>query len=164
MHGVGVRWSWPPTGTANTPKLCCENRDQHTAKDSPFAYTFVPDSRYCSIYSFYFSAFFPAFYAAPHQTICDYVVKTSIVTWDGTRVNLTREEDPKDLEQSIVHFGLLGVTVCELYVSSEHGHGTVPVLNTNKRVLCARYIIFCFRANRDFWPIEETSFVAPHRH
>lgn len=48
------------------------------------------------------------------QTICDYVVKTSIIKWDGTRVNLTRDEDPEGFANKIVHFGLLGVTVCEL--------------------------------------------------
>lgn len=60
----------------------------------------------------------PRIYVAFHQTICDYVVKTSIVTWDGTRVNLTREEGPEEFAQSIVHFGLLGVTVCEIHMLS----------------------------------------------
>lgn len=46
--------------------------------------------------------------------MCDYVVKTSIIKWDGTRVDLTREEDPEGFAKKIVHFGLLGVTVCEL--------------------------------------------------
>lgn len=45
------------------------------------------------------------------QTVCDYVVKTSIIKWDGTRVNLAREEDPEGFAKKIVHFGLLGVTV-----------------------------------------------------
>eukprot|EP00904_Undaria_pinnatifida_P002571 jgi/Undpi1/12314/HiC_scaffold_5.g01990.m1 len=45
------------------------------------------------------------------QTICDYVVKTGIITWDGTHVNFSREDNPEEFAQSIVHFGLLGVTV-----------------------------------------------------
>lgn len=46
-----------------------------------------------------------------HQTICDYVIKTSIIKWDGTRVDLTREEDPEGFAEKVVHFGLLGITV-----------------------------------------------------
>eukprot|EP00904_Undaria_pinnatifida_P002572 jgi/Undpi1/12315/HiC_scaffold_5.g01991.m1 len=45
------------------------------------------------------------------QTVCDYVVKTSIIKWDGTRVDLSREADPEGFAKSIAHFGLLGVTV-----------------------------------------------------
>eukprot|EP00904_Undaria_pinnatifida_P002573 jgi/Undpi1/12316/HiC_scaffold_5.g01992.m1 len=45
------------------------------------------------------------------QTVCDHVVKTSIIKWDGTRVDLTRDSDPDRFAKSIAHFGLLGVTV-----------------------------------------------------
>lgn len=48
------------------------------------------------------------------QTLPDYVMKTSIVKWDGTQVNLTRAEDPRGFAIKAMHFGLLGVTVCEL--------------------------------------------------
>ena len=55
------------------------------------------------------------------QTVCDYVVKTSIIKWDGTRVDLTREEDPDGFAEKIVHFGLLGVSVCELLPEDIYG-------------------------------------------
>ncbi|CAM9428981.1 unnamed protein product [Laminaria digitata] len=49
--------------------------------------------------------------AGKTQTVADYVVKTSIIKWDGTRVDLIREEDPEGFAEKIIHFGLLGVTV-----------------------------------------------------
>ncbi|CAN0101125.1 unnamed protein product [Pylaiella littoralis] len=45
------------------------------------------------------------------QTVCDYVVATTIMKWDGTTVRLTRAEDPQGFALKIAHFGLLGVTV-----------------------------------------------------
>lgn len=59
------------------------------------------------------SCVFPCDYRPFYQTICDYVLKTSIVGWDGTSVDLTREEDPENFAELIAHFGLLGVTVGE---------------------------------------------------
>ena len=53
------------------------------------------------------------FYLPFYQTVCDHVVKTSIIKWDGTRVDLTRDSDPDRFAKSIAHFGLLGVTVGE---------------------------------------------------
>lgn len=47
------------------------------------------------------------------QTVCDYVVATTIIKWDGTTVVLTRAEDPEGFALKIAHFGLLGVTVGE---------------------------------------------------
>lgn len=47
------------------------------------------------------------------QTLPDYVVKTSIVKWDGTQVNLSRAEDPTGFAVCVPNFGLLGVTVGE---------------------------------------------------
>lgn len=38
-------------------------------------------------------------------------MKTTIIKWDGTRVDLTRAEDPEGFALKIIHFGLLGVTV-----------------------------------------------------
>ncbi|CAM9157892.1 unnamed protein product [Scytosiphon promiscuus] len=45
------------------------------------------------------------------QTVCDYVVATSIIKWDGTREELRRADDPKGFALKVAHFGLLGVTV-----------------------------------------------------
>ncbi|CAM9622675.1 unnamed protein product, partial [Ectocarpus sp. 8 AP-2014] len=45
------------------------------------------------------------------QTVCDYVVATTIITWDGKRVELSRVDDPEGFALKIAHFGLLGVTV-----------------------------------------------------
>eukprot|EP00752_Nemacystus_decipiens_P008514 g7603.t1 len=45
------------------------------------------------------------------QTVCDYVVATTIVKWDGTVEKLSRAEDPVGFAKKIAHFGLIGVTV-----------------------------------------------------
>eukprot|EP00903_Cladosiphon_okamuranus_P006469 g6329.t1 len=45
------------------------------------------------------------------QTVCDYVVATSILKWDGTLVKLSRADDPEGFAKKIAHFGLLGITV-----------------------------------------------------
>ncbi|CAM9160347.1 unnamed protein product [Ectocarpus sp. 6 AP-2014] len=45
------------------------------------------------------------------QTVCDYVVATTIITWDGKKVELSRVDDPEGFALKIAHFGLLGVTV-----------------------------------------------------
>lgn len=50
---------------------------------------------------------------ARFQTVCDYVVATSIIKWDGTRKELVRADDPKGFALKVAHFGLLGVTVGE---------------------------------------------------
>lgn len=47
------------------------------------------------------------------QTVCDYVVATTIITWDGKRVELSRVDDPEGFALKIAHFGLLGVTLGE---------------------------------------------------
>lgn len=47
------------------------------------------------------------------KTVCDYVVATSIMKWDGTLVKLSRADDPEGFAKKIAHFGLLGVTVGE---------------------------------------------------
>ncbi|CAM9747545.1 unnamed protein product [Pylaiella littoralis] len=49
--------------------------------------------------------------AGKTQTLPDYVLKTSIVKWDGTQVNLSRAEDPTGFAVCVPNFGLLGVTV-----------------------------------------------------
>lgn len=48
------------------------------------------------------------------QTLPDYVIKTTIVKWDGTQVHLSRERDPTGFALCVLSFGLLGVTVGEL--------------------------------------------------
>eukprot|EP00903_Cladosiphon_okamuranus_P014134 g13135.t1 len=45
------------------------------------------------------------------QTLPDYVLKTSIIKWDGTQVDLSREDDPTEFALCVPNFGLLGVTV-----------------------------------------------------
>lgn len=45
------------------------------------------------------------------QTIPDYVLKTSIVKWDGTQVDLVRADDPAGFALKVLSLGLLGVTV-----------------------------------------------------
>lgn len=47
------------------------------------------------------------------QTLPDYVIKTSIIKWDGTQVNLCRSEDPTGFAVCVPSFGLLGVNVGE---------------------------------------------------
>ena len=47
------------------------------------------------------------------QTVCDYVVATTIIKWDGTLVKLSRADDPEGFAKKIAHFGLLGVTLGE---------------------------------------------------
>ena len=49
------------------------------------------------------------------QTLPDYVVATSIIKHDGTQVDLRREDDPEGFALKVVHFGLLGITICEIY-------------------------------------------------
>lgn len=45
--------------------------------------------------------------------MCDYVVATTIIKWDGTLVKLSRADDPEGFAKKIAHFGLLGVTLGE---------------------------------------------------
>ncbi|CAM9282114.1 unnamed protein product, partial [Hapterophycus canaliculatus] len=45
------------------------------------------------------------------QTLPDYVIKTTIIKWDGTEVNLSRAQDPTGFALCVLSFGLLGVTV-----------------------------------------------------
>lgn len=47
------------------------------------------------------------------QTLPDYVVKTTIIKWDGTQVDLCRADDPAGFALKVLHFGLLGITACE---------------------------------------------------
>eukprot|EP00904_Undaria_pinnatifida_P008489 jgi/Undpi1/4770/HiC_scaffold_18.g08123.m1 len=49
--------------------------------------------------------------AGKTQTIADYVLKTSVVKWDGTQVDLVRADDPAGFALKVLSFGLLGVTV-----------------------------------------------------
>lgn len=45
------------------------------------------------------------------QTLPDYVVKTSIIKWDGTQIDLNRADDPTGFAICVPNFGLLGVTI-----------------------------------------------------
>lgn len=47
------------------------------------------------------------------QTVADYVIETSILKFDGTQVDLRREDDPENFALKVGHFGLLGITICE---------------------------------------------------
>lgn len=47
------------------------------------------------------------------QTLPDYVVKTSIIKWDGTQIDLNRADDPTGFAICVPNFGLLGVTIGE---------------------------------------------------
>ena len=39
------------------------------------------------------------------------MLKTSVVKWDGTQVDLVRADDPAGFALKVLSFGLLGVTV-----------------------------------------------------
>lgn len=54
-----------------------------------------------------------AFSCSSIQTLPDYVVATSFIKYDGTRVDLKRADDPKGFALKVVHFGLLGITICK---------------------------------------------------
>eukprot|EP00752_Nemacystus_decipiens_P003494 g3227.t1 len=45
------------------------------------------------------------------QTLPDYVLKTSIIKWDGTQVDLDRAHNPTEFAICVPNFGLLGVTI-----------------------------------------------------
>lgn len=55
------------------------------------------------------------------QTVPDYVLKTSIVKWDGSQVDLVRADDPAGFALKVLSFGLLGVTVGERLSGGDGG-------------------------------------------
>lgn len=57
------------------------------------------------------------------------MVATSIIKHDGTQVDLRREDDPEGFALKVVHFGLLGITICKIF-EGERVYPGRPFLGT----------------------------------